>query len=62
VKLVLELLVALILHPVAFVLMLLNLLGRGDLSTPKKALWAVLGLIWGIGPILYIVLADGALW
>jgi hypothetical protein len=62
VKLFLEIAVAIILHPIAFLLMLLNLAGRDDLNTPKKTIWAVVGLIWGIGPILYVLVADGALW
>jgi hypothetical protein len=62
VKLFLEIVVAIILHPIAFLLMLLNLAGRGDMSTLKKTIWAVVGLVWGIGPILYMLVADGALW
>ncbi len=61
-KLFLEIVVAIILHPIAFLLMLLNLAGRGDMSTLKKTIWAVVGLVWGIGPILYMLVADGALW
>ncbi len=61
-KLFLELVLAIVLHPIAFLLMLLNLIGRRDLSDLKKIIWAVVGVIWGIGPILYILVADGALW
>ena len=61
-KVILEFVVAIVLHPVAVFLMVLNLLGRNDLSDAKKAVWALCGLLWGIGPILYILLADGALW
>ncbi len=61
-KLFLEIVIAIVLHPIAFLLMLLNLVGRDDLSGFKKAIWAVVGLIWGIGPILYMLVADGALW
>lgn len=61
-KLILEILIAVILHPIAFILMLLNLIGRSDLSGFKKGAWAVVGLVWGIGPILYVLVADGALW
>ena len=28
----------------------------------QKAIWAIVGLVWGIGPILYILVGDGALW
>jgi hypothetical protein len=62
VKLVVEALIALLLHPVAVVLSWINLLGRGDLGTPAKLLWALVCLVWGVGPILYILLADGELW
>jgi hypothetical protein len=61
-KLLLEVLVSIILHPVAVVLMWINLAGRSDLSTTKKLIWAVVGIVWGLGPILYLVVADGQLW
>jgi hypothetical protein len=61
-KLLLQILVAIILHPIALLLMLLNLLGRSDLDDGKKFVWAIVGIIWGIGPILYITVGDGALW
>ena len=61
-KLILEVVIAVILHPIAFILMLINLIGRTDLSGFKKAVWAIVGLVWGIGPILYLVVGDGALW
>jgi len=61
-KLILELLISAILHPVAVILMWINLAGRTDLGRAKKILWALLGLIWGIGPILYILVGDGVLW
>lgn len=61
-KLLLEFVIAVILHPVAWILMLLNLIGRTDLSGGKKAVWAIVGIVWGIGPILYILVGEGALW
>jgi hypothetical protein len=61
-KLILELVLSAILHPIAVILMWLNLAGRTDLTPTKKILWAILGLVWGIGPILYILVGDGALW
>ena len=61
-KVLLECLVGLILHPVAVVLLWINLASRSDLGTGQKILWAVVGLIWGIGPILYILLGNGSLW
>jgi len=61
-KLFLQILVSIILHPVALLLMLLNLIGRTDLDGGKKVIWALVGLLWGIGPILYILIGEGALW
>jgi hypothetical protein len=28
----------------------------------EKVVWAIVGIIWGIGPILYILVGHGALW
>ena len=61
-KLVLEILVAVILHPLALILMLLNIIGRSDLDGGKKIVWALVGIVWGIGPILYITVGEGTLW
>jgi hypothetical protein len=61
-KLILELLLSAILHPIAVILMWINLAGRTDLSRTKKILWAILGLVWGIGPILYVLVGEGVLW
>ena len=61
-KLFLEFLVAVILHPLAWILMLLNLIGRTDMSGGKKTIWAIVGIVWGIGPILYVLVGEGALW
>ena len=61
-KLLLEVLVSVILHPLAVVLLWINLAGRADLTTAKKLIWGVVGLVWGLGPILYILVADGSLW
>lgn len=61
-KLLLEIVVSIVLHPLALVLMILNLIGRSDLDGGKKIVWGLVGIIWGIGPILYITIGDGALW
>jgi hypothetical protein len=61
-KLLIEILLAIFLHPVAFVLCLINILGRNDLTTLQKVVWIVVTFIWGIGPILYFLFGDGALW
>jgi hypothetical protein len=58
-KKVLELLVC-FLHPIAVVLMWIDLATRRDLSTVAKVVWAVFGLI-PLVPFLY-VLVSGDLW
>jgi hypothetical protein len=61
-KRLLQILVSLFLHPVAVVLMWINLTGRSDLTLGQKIIWAVFGLLWGIGPMLYTLVGGGALW
>jgi hypothetical protein len=61
-KLLIEILLAIILHPVAFVLCLVNILGRTNLSGLQKLVWILVTLIWGIGPILYILVGGGEMW
>jgi hypothetical protein len=61
-KLLLQILVSIILHPIAMILMFVNLIGRDDIDGGKKIIWAIVALLWGIGPILYITIGDGALW
>ena len=43
-----------ILHPVAVVLMWINLVSRSDLSTGAKIAWAIFGLI-PLVPFLYVL-------
>lgn len=61
-KLLIEILLSIFLHPIAMVLMWINLLGRGDMDATKKLIWFLVGLLWGVGPILYVLIGDGALW
>ncbi len=61
-KLLLEFVVAIFLHPVAYVLAIINLLGRSDLTRLQKVVWAVVCVVWGIGPILYVLVGGGKLW
>jgi hypothetical protein len=58
----LEIALAVVLHPIAVVLSWINIAGRTDLSTLQKILWAVISVVWGIGPILYILFGGGTLW
>ncbi len=61
-KLLFEILLSIVLHPIAMVLMWMNLLGRTDLDGAKKLIWFIVSLVWGLGPIVYILVSDGALW
>ncbi|MDQ6779779.1 MAG: hypothetical protein M3Z37_01315 [Candidatus Eremiobacteraeota bacterium] len=61
-KLILEIVLSVFLHPIAMFLMWINLLSRTDLDQTKKIIWFIVSIIWGLGPILYIVVAEGALW
>ncbi len=61
-KLLLEILLAIFLHPIAFVLCLINILGRDDLTCLQKVIWIVVTLVWGIGPILYVLVGSGRMW
>jgi Phospholipase_D-nuclease N-terminal len=62
VKFLLEVLLAVFLHPIAFVLCLLNILGRSDLTGLQKLVWILVTLLWGIGPILYVLAGGGRMW
>jgi phospholipase D-like protein len=62
VKFLLEVLLAVFVHPIAFVLCLLNILGRSDLTGLQKVVWILVTLVWGIGPILYVLVGGGRMW
>jgi len=61
-KLLLEIVLSIILHPIAAILMWINLISRSDLNGIQKLIWAITGIIWGIGPILYFTVGGGELW
>lgn len=61
-KVLIEILLAIFLHPVAFILCLINILGRGDLSALQKVVWGVVTFFWGIGPIIYVLAGGGGMW
>ena len=61
-KLLVEILISLFIHPLAFILALINIAGRRDLTLVQKVLWAIVSVLWGIGPILYVLLGGGGLW
>lgn len=61
-KLLFEILLSIILHPIAMILMWINLIARGDMATFTKVVWFVVSIVWGLGPILYVLVAEGSLW
>ena len=61
-KLIVEILLAIFLHPIAWVLCVINIVSRTDLSGTKKVIWIIVTFVWGIGPILYVLLGDGGFW
>ncbi|MBV8149055.1 MAG: hypothetical protein JO092_08195 [Candidatus Eremiobacteraeota bacterium] len=61
-KILLEILLSVFLHPIAMILMWINLIARGDMVTVKKVVWFFVSILWGLGPILYVLVAEGALW
>ena len=61
-KFLIEVLMAIFLHPVAFVLCVINIVNRTDMSGVSKFLWIVISFFWGIGPILYLLLGGGRFW
>jgi len=61
-KLLLEIVISALLHPLAYILALVNILGRSDLNGGQKLLWAIVCIVWGIGPILYVLIGGGGLW
>jgi hypothetical protein len=58
-RLALEILLAIFLHPIALVLCWINILLRRDLDALKKVVWLIVTTIWGIGPIVYVLVGDG---
>jgi hypothetical protein len=61
-KLLIEIIIAWLLHPVAVVLAWINIAGRSDLKFSQRIIWAVVCLVWGLGPTLYVLVGEGALW
>lgn len=61
-KVLFEILVSLFLHPIAMVLMWVNLAARNDIDGNRKLVWFIVSIVWGLGPILYILVDEGTLW
>ena len=62
IKFIDEVLLAIFLHPVAFVLCVIDIVNRSDLGGFWKLVWIIISFFWGIGPILYILLGRGKFW
>lgn len=60
-KLLIEILLAIFLHPIATLLTWINLAGRSDLNGVEKLVWALVAII-PIGPILYVLVGRGSFW
>jgi hypothetical protein len=61
-KLLIEILLSVFLHPIAMILAWLSVLARKDLGFLNKIIWLVVTTVWGIGPILYVLVGGGSLW
>jgi hypothetical protein len=61
-KLLIEILLAIFLHPIVWVLCVINIVGRADMGGLSKVLWIIITFFWGIGPILYILIGGGKFW
>ena len=61
-KLIVEILMAIFLHPLAYILCIINIVTREDLSGAWKVLWILITFFWGIGPIIYVLFGGGSFW
>ena len=61
-KLIVEIVVSIVLHPLAYILCIINIVTRKDIGGVWKLLWILITFFWGIGPILYILFGGGELW
>jgi hypothetical protein len=61
-KLVIEVLISVFLHPIAWILSWINVFGRSDLGALEKVVWLIVTSVWGVGPILYVLVGGGKLW
>lgn len=61
-KLIVEILLAIFLHPLAFILCVIDIVNRTDMGGFWKFIWILVSFLWGIGPILYVLLARGKFW
>ena len=62
IKFIVEVLLAIFLHPIAFILCVIDIVNRQDMGGVSKVLWIIISFFWGIGPILYLLLGGGKCW
>ena len=43
------------------VLCWVNIAQRQNLTPVKKFIWLLVTVIWGLGPILYVLISDGSM-
>ena len=61
-KLLVEILLAIFLHPIAWVLCVINIVGRTNLTGVEKLVWILVTFVWGVGPIIYVLAGGGEMW
>ena len=61
-KLALEIVLSVFLHPIAMVLMWINLIKRADMVTYKKVVWLIVSVVWGKCGWLLVLVAVGSVW
>lgn len=60
-KLLIEIVLSILLHPLATLFCWINIAARSDLSGSKKVIWAIVCLV-PVGPVLYVLLGEGRFW
>ena len=61
-KLLIEILLAIFLHPIAWVLCVINIVGRANLTGLEKVVWVLVTFIWVVGPIVDVLPGRGERW
>lgn len=61
-KLFVEIGLAIFLHPIAYLLCVINIVSRKDIGGGWKVFWILVTFFWGIGPILYLLFGGGTFW
>lgn len=57
-----EVAVAILIPPLATVLVWRDIVRRRDLSGPVRGWWIVMSMIPGLGPLMYLGISGGQLW